>query len=109
MGDDSFRLSGLGNPDGLRVFGGLSGDKKASVIPQIGGGIRMVRQLVQPPPSRRVRYPWSPSIDATGDITGAADRLGDTSQTVMQHYAHVLKRKAQHRTETWLTNQLMSP
>jgi hypothetical protein len=57
-----------------------------------------------------VRDIWaSEYLDATGDITGAADRLGDTPQTVMQHYAHILKRKAQNRTETWLTNQLTSP
>jgi integrase-like protein len=54
-----------------------------------------------------VRDIWaSEYLDETGDITGAADRLGDTPQMVMQRYAHILKRKAQQRTETWLANQL---
>jgi Phage integrase family len=54
-----------------------------------------------------VRDIWaSEYLDATGDITGAADRLGDTPQTVMQRYAHVLKRKAQYRTENWLSAQI---
>jgi integrase len=54
-----------------------------------------------------VRDIWaSEYLDATGDVAGAADRLGDAPQTVMQHYAHILKRKAQSRTDTWLTSQL---
>jgi integrase len=54
-----------------------------------------------------VRDIWaSEYLDETGDITGAADRLGDTPQMVMQRYAHILKRKAQQRTEAWLANQL---
>ena len=54
-----------------------------------------------------VRDSWaSEYLDATGDIAGAADKLGDLPSTVMSHYAHVLKRKAQNRTGAWLNNHL---
>jgi hypothetical protein len=45
-------------------------------------------------------------LDATGDIAGAADKLGDSPQTVMRHYAHILKRKTQNRTDLWLSSHL---
>jgi integrase len=54
-----------------------------------------------------VRDSWaSEYLDATGDIAGAADKLGDSPATVMKHYAHILKRKAQDRTDLWLGNHL---
>jgi site-specific recombinase XerC len=54
-----------------------------------------------------VRDSWaSEYLDATGDIAGAADKLGDSPATVMKHYAHILKRKAQDRTDVWLSNHL---
>jgi hypothetical protein len=54
-----------------------------------------------------IRDAWaSDYLDATGDIAGAADRLGDTPQTVMQHYAHILKQRTQDRTGLWITGHL---
>jgi integrase len=54
-----------------------------------------------------VRDAWaSEYLDATGDITGAADKLGDSPSTVMRHYAHILKRRAQDRTDLWLSSYL---
>ncbi|HEY5867743.1 MAG TPA: tyrosine-type recombinase/integrase [Candidatus Tectomicrobia bacterium] len=54
-----------------------------------------------------IRDAWaSEYLDATGDIAGAADRLGDTPQTVMKHYAHILKQRTQERTGQWLTSHL---
>jgi site-specific recombinase XerD len=54
-----------------------------------------------------IRDAWaSDYLDATGDIAGAADRLGDTPQTVMQHYAHILKQRTQDRTGLWIADHL---
>ena len=33
-------------------------------------------------------------LDATGDVAGCADKLGDTVEMVLKHYAHILKRRA---------------
>jgi Phage integrase family len=54
-----------------------------------------------------VRDSWaSEYLDATGDVAGCADMLGDTVQMVLKHYAHVLKRRAQGRTARWLQTHL---
>jgi Phage integrase family len=53
------------------------------------------------------RDAWaSDYLDATGDIAGAADRLGDNPKTVMDHYAHILKQRTQDRTGLWISNHL---
>jgi integrase len=53
------------------------------------------------------RDAWaSDYLDATGDVAGAADRLGDTPQTVLLHYAHILKRRTADRTGQWITGHL---
>jgi hypothetical protein len=41
-----------------------------------------------------------------GDYETVADRLGDTPQTVMQHYAHILKQRTQDRTGQWIVGHL---
>jgi hypothetical protein len=45
-------------------------------------------------------------IDATGDIAGAADLVGDDTKTVWNSYAHILKQRTQGRTGQWITNHL---
>jgi integrase len=57
-----------------------------------------------------VRDSWaSDYLDATGDVSGCADMLGDTVPVILKHYAHVLKRRAQGRTAHWLQTQLGGP
>jgi hypothetical protein len=54
-----------------------------------------------------VRDSWAfEYLDATGDVAGCADKLGDTVETVLKHYAHVLKHRAQGRTDAWLQAHL---
>jgi hypothetical protein len=54
-----------------------------------------------------VRDVWaSEYLDATGDLAGAAHRLGNTPQTILQHYGHVLEARAQERTSVWLQGHL---
>ncbi len=54
-----------------------------------------------------VRDAWATEyLDATGDVTGCADMLGDTTEMVLRHYAHVLKNRAQGRTAAWLQTHL---
>ena len=54
-----------------------------------------------------VRDSWaSDYLDATGDVAGCADMFGDTVEMVLKHYAHVLKRRAQGRTASWLQTHL---
>jgi hypothetical protein len=54
-----------------------------------------------------VRDSWaSEYLDATGDVAGCAEKLGDTVEMVLKHYAHILKRRAQGRTDLWLQAHL---
>jgi integrase len=54
-----------------------------------------------------VRDSWATEyLDATGDVAGCAEMLGDTVEMVLRHYAHVLKNRAQGRTSSWLQTQL---
>lgn len=54
-----------------------------------------------------IRDSWaSDYLDSTGDVAGCADMLGDTVEMVLRHYAHVLKRRAQGRTASWLQTHL---
>ena len=54
-----------------------------------------------------IRDIWASSYLAdTGDIMGAARRLGDTPGTVLLHYAHILDARANARANTWLRGHL---
>ena len=41
------------------------------------------------------------SIKRTGDFIGAAKRLGDTIETVMKHYAHLLDDEAEAKGDAF--------
>ena len=57
-----------------------------------------------------IRDIWaSEYLDATGDVAGAAKRLGNTMQTIHHTYGHVLEAKAQARTSAWLHGHLSQP
>ena len=50
-----------------------------------------------------IRDIWATEyLNATGDIAGCARRLGNTIQMVMKHYAHILKKDADARAETFM-------
>jgi len=54
-----------------------------------------------------IRDIWASSYLAdTGDIMGAAHRLGDKPETVLTHYAHILEARANARANTWLRGHL---
>jgi integrase len=54
-----------------------------------------------------VRDSWATEYLAEeGDVAGAAEMLGDTVETVIRHYAHILRRRAQDETGKWLQNHL---
>jgi hypothetical protein len=56
-----------------------------------------------------IRDIWASSYLAdTGDIMGAAHRLGDKPETVLLHYAHILNARANARANTWLRSHLTS-
>lgn len=49
-----------------------------------------------------IRDIWATTyIKKTGDLAGAAKRLGDTMETVLKHYAHLLDEDAESRADTF--------
>jgi site-specific recombinase XerC len=54
-----------------------------------------------------LRHIWATEyIKSTHDIIGAAYMLGDTVQTVLKHYAHLLDADAEVRAMQWLRTRL---
>ena len=54
-----------------------------------------------------IRDIWATEyIKSTRDIIGAAYMLGDTVETVLKYYAHLLDADAEERAVQWLTTRL---
>jgi hypothetical protein len=62
-------------------------------------GVRMNPHLI--------RDIWATEyIKSTRDLIGAASRLGDTVESVLRHYAHLLDADAESRASDWLQGRL---
>jgi hypothetical protein len=94
----------LAGPDELQVFRTAIGNPitDPSYLSKAMGRLtyRFTGVFVNP---HMVRDIWATEyLNATGDVAGCARRLGNTIQMVMQRYAHIIKKDADARAETFM-------